>query len=227
MTRVLNLTYFDYNKDILIINNSSCIFNRGTIIYKTEFDRLRAIEIVGRRREIQFRFDGSFIYYGNVFIDIDQDDYWNLNICFNANRIDFIKENPEYVNLAYKVSFILQKSINNSHYYMRLDISKDYSKYYDMIVNDYKHVSNKELNQYRLAIQYLNYASINYKYKDIISLKKSMDFNVLGFRPIEPNYHQHIMPENISDNINANLLKTTGEFDRFIQTVQYWKLQNA
>ena len=58
----------------------------------------------------------------------------------------------------------------------------------------------------------------------IISLKKSMNFNVLGFR-VEHNYHYH--QYTILENINANLLKTIGEFDRFIQTVQYWKLQNA
>ena len=223
MARVIDLSHFNYNEDILVISET-CALHRGRIIYKTEFDRLRAREIIGYESvEIQFDFDTFLIMRGNLFIDYNEDDYNQLTVIFNAKRIQYIQKNPEYLKLAMLVSLILQKPIINNRCYFRLDISEDYTKYYNMIVSDYKKVNNLEFDEYKTALHYLDRNYKHYKHKNIIHLKYTNDFNLIGFRPID----SHLVNDVFIDNINANILKTIGELDRFIETVQYWKLQNA
>ncbi len=226
MAKIINLSYFNYDEDILIISDT-CALHRGEIIYKTEFDRIRAKEIADRKTEIQFDFDNFLTMQGNLFIDYNCENFHQLNICFNAKQLRFIKENPKYVKLAIKVSSVLQEPINNSRYYFRLDISKDYTEYYNMIINNYKQVSVAEFNEYKNAIYYIEHKMMHYKYKDVVSFKYTDNFNVIGFRPIAKDYLQHVIPLNITDNINANILKTIGLLDRFIETVQYWRLKDA
>ena len=96
MARVIDLSHFNYNEDILVISET-CALHRGRIIYKTEFDRLRAREIIGYESvEIQFDFDTFLIMRGNLFIDYNEDDYNQLTVIFNAKRIQYIQKNPGF-----------------------------------------------------------------------------------------------------------------------------------